>query len=205
MSYKVKEYYRTEPERKFVENTGMNVLKSFRKDFIDGNPTKIIGIRGIVENLKRFQDTIELKGLEEGYSGKFIRPLEKYKKHKEKPHPIEIREFRVSPDKDYDYSCKISFYDRGGDLHSFLILIDGIPYKRGIFVGGNSFTSLGTRGTEETDMIFCCNSDSKGNLYGFQGRKVKMFGNLEKGKHKLMFYAMDARGNRSFAVTEYEI
>jgi hypothetical protein len=212
------------PRPKYVTAAGefdTDIMSRFAADF--SSP---------LEGLCKDGEEVRLKEIEGGYAGQITRPLQQFEikpsrynpfgatsYREEAPHPIDIKVFNIHPDERFTYYGNLTLYDDAADLKEFLLAVDRKPYKKGIFtpslglLGGllanNPDTLSMSIGGGKVEMksdrlVVECMGD-EGNLYGSSGGGILRFGTLPAGKHELMFYAIDQRGNRSFAVTSYEI
>lgn len=136
---------------------------------------------------------------------------------REDAHAIDAYYLEITPDRKDGYYGSLSFSDPAGDLGSFLIAVDGKVHREGIFIKPGTMDMLEALMarmeievagvTVEADkMPIECSVDEEGKFLGCHvATGVRYFGNIPVGKHELMFYTMDKRGNRSFAAVDYDI
>jgi hypothetical protein len=214
-------------ERRYVlkgENENQKIEKDFKRDFPNGLSFKTV--KDVVDiNYKNKVVSLSHICVGKGYfiehslNAENVVRVEKhlngYEEHEiEKQHPIKILEFEVNPQQ-----MRIHFFDEGGDIKDFMFLVDGVPFILGkmILPGEKSvFEKIGSLALIK-DITVTLNNEKfkpteiklesqswagRRGLFGYQSVGIPF--NFPKGKHELVLYIRDKRGNTSAALTHYE-
>ena len=209
------------------------VLAAYRRDFPQGTSNGGVGWKDLEKILEQFYTGKEMivgKSLPsgKGYTVSIKSSTANFSRKEEDSAPI-ILQLEIDgsspPAKKLSYSGTLELDDADANLDRFLIVIDGKIHRRGVIVDRDMYgwyqemadrmevTIKDERGfvhepplrPDLMEKPLGCTRAEDGKIYGFSGTWYRLFGTLPLGKHELLFYVLDKKGNRAFAVTEYEL